>query len=156
MKTVAEILPTLVQRLESVLPIGEAQEPNTKLLQDCLQVVKHFTQPYPPSKYSRAQFLELRDAMHEDLAVNGEFCGLQRFVMRGDNPPEENPLVPILLGALTTAALELSQHNAVIEKVAKHLEKNFAAPEVVAAMVRSLKIPSAGGVAPGSPGKEGD
>ncbi len=107
--SIAEIMVDLMPRLER-----QAQSPSTvfqdftpRLWQDCLDVLRWMTQPYPPSKYSRAQFLELRDAMHESMAIYGKYANIPAKVTRVHGmSAEDNVLVLMILDALTTAALE--------------------------------------------------
>ncbi len=151
--SIAEIMVDLMPRLER-----QAQSPSTvfkdftpRLWQDCLDVLRWMTQPYPPSKYSRAEFLELRDAMHEGLAVDGEFLGVHRFTEQRDAAGtdlglQESKFAIMLLDALTTAALDATIQNTIIEKCAKLFETNDRWNEpAIAEHIRSLKIPSAGG-----------
>lgn len=167
MKTVAEIMLDLVDRLEEANDLrGEGVPGMRDLLKDCLDFVRWFSQPYPPSKHSRAEFLELRDAMHEGLAVDGEFGGIHRLVprnpKRGSVAPaayEENKMALMILDALTVAGIESAQRNGIIEEIAKKLEKNCAEQDTrneVVFAIRAMKTPAAAGVEPGLPGKEGD
>ncbi len=150
-KSVAEILPDIVKRLETARNGNLTWVPLRDLLQDALDVIQWINQPYPPSKYSRAQFLELRDCMHEALATDGEFGGLTRFVpprVEG-MPPEENVMAFMILDALTTAALEQSARNAVLSEVIKRLEKEGSVHQATILdaieVVIAMKTPSAGG-----------